>query len=165
MVDSHVAVTDPTPTGEPLLDTALTTIAADAKARDPDYWVRHLARGARSAVQDRLIAAGILRVEDHKVLGLIPVHYRPQADDRLERELLEHLFDAVVVGRTPSAETAALASLALAVGLERHLFPRSDRRAVRQRLEEIADGQWVGAAVRQAVTAVDVTLGITPTPL
>ena len=161
LVDSHVVVTDKTPTGDPLLDAALTMIAGDAKERDPDYWVRRLAKGARSAVQDRLISAGVLRLEDHKVLGLIPVHHRHQADDRIEHELVRHLHDAVVLGHPPSGETAALVSLALAVGLERHLFPRSDRRAVQHRMQEIADGQWVGAAVRQAITGVNAALGIT----
>ena len=55
-------------------------------------------------------------------------------------------------------------SLALAVGLERCLFPRSDRRAIRHRMEDIADGR-VGRpdAVRHTIEAQDVALGIEPT--
>ena len=66
----------------------------------------------------------------------------------------------------PSSETSALALLAFAVGLDRHLFPLSDRQAIRTRLREIAtdcaDGAWTGAAVVCAVTAVDAALGIVP---
>jgi hypothetical protein len=103
----------------------------------------------------------VLRVENARILGLIPRHHRQPADDRLEHELLDHLSDAIVLGRPPSPETAALISLALAVGLERHLFPRSDRRPVQLRMREIAEGEWVGDAVRQATLALDAALGIT----
>src|SRR5688500_4243816 len=72
LVDSHVAVVDPAPVGDPLLDTALASISDAGTAREPEYWVRHLAKGARAAVQSRLVDAGVLRIEDHKVLGFIP---------------------------------------------------------------------------------------------
>jgi hypothetical protein len=164
LVDSHVAVTDPAPTGDPLLDAALATASSATRAHDPEHWVRHFARGARHAVQDRLVATGVLQRDDRKVLGFIPVHRTHEADARLHHELVDHLHDAVVLGHRPSRETAALASLALAIGLERHLFPRSDRRAVEQRMAEIAEGRWVGSAVRHAIDAVNAAFGITPSP-
>ena len=168
-VDYHVTMSDSTPTGDPLLDTALAEVAGESKAHEPEYWVRHLARGVRHAVQDRLVAEGVLRRDDHKVLGVIPVHRTPETDQRLHHELVDHLHDAVVLGHPPSRKTAALATLALAVGLEQHLFPRSDRRAVRHRMAEVAEsgcaeGQWVGAAVRHTIDAVNAAMGITPPP-
>ena len=137
-IDDHVVVTDPTPTGDLLLDKALAIIAGGPKQHEPEYWVRHLAKKARAAVQERLVNAGVLQLEQHRVFGLIPVRRAHQVDDRIEHELVDRLCEAVVLGHQPSQETAALASLALAIGLERHLFPRSDRRAVRQRMAEIA---------------------------
>jgi hypothetical protein len=74
--------------------------------------------------------------------------------------LVSGLRDAVVLGRPASAETAAVASLVLAMGLEQHLFPRADRRAVRRRIHEIVGDEPVGAAVKRAVGAVDAALGI-----
>jgi hypothetical protein len=169
LVDEHVAVTDSTQTGNRLLDSAMADVAGQAKPHEPEYWVRRLARGARHAVQERLVAAGVLRRDDHKVLGLIPVHHTPEADRRLHHELVDHLHDAVVLGHPASRETAALASLALAVGLEPYLFPRSDRRAVRQRMAEVAEdqcaeGQWVADAVRHTIDAVNAAMGIAPSP-
>jgi hypothetical protein len=164
LVESHVAVTDPAPTGDPLLDAALATVSSATRAHDPEHWIRHFARGARHAVQDRLVATGVLQRDDRKVLGFIPVHRTHEADGRLHHELVDHLHDAVVLGHRPSRETAALASLTLAIGLERHLFPRSDRRVVEQRIAEIAEGRWVGSAVRHAIDAVNAALGITPSP-
>lgn len=112
----------------------------------------------------RLVVASVLQRDDRKVLGFIPVRRTNEADARLHHELVDHLHDAIVLGHRPSRETAALASLALAIGLERHLFPRSDRRAVEQRMAEIAEGRWVGSAIRHAIDAVDAALGITPSP-
>jgi hypothetical protein len=164
LVDEHVAVVASARTGDSLLDAALGAVVAGAQRHEPEYWVRHLAKGTRAAVQRRLVAAGVLLADDHKVLGLVAVHHTHQVDDRMEHELVRGLRDVVILDRPASRDTAALVSLALAVGLEQHLFPRADRRAVRQRMREIADGEWVGAAVKHAVDAVNAALGIAPGP-
>jgi hypothetical protein len=167
MVDAGVTMTSETPTGEPLLDGALTRIGGDAGAHGPDHWVRRLARGARRAVQRRLVEVGVLQRDEHRFLRVIPVHRTHETDGRIHHELVEHLYDAVVLDRSPSPETAALALLALALGLERHLFPRVDRRVIGRRLAEVAaecgEGRWAATAVACAVNAMDAALGITPT--
>jgi Golgi phosphoprotein 3 (GPP34) len=159
LVDDLVAVVNRASIGDPLLDLALATVAARDSEHEPEYWVRHLAKGAREAVQRRLVAAGVLEVEDRHVLGVIRVHRTHQVDGRLEHELVDRLRNAVVLDRPASRETAALVSLALGVGLERHLFPRSDLRAVQRRMEEIAGDDWVGPAVRHTIMAADAALG------
>jgi Golgi phosphoprotein 3 GPP34 len=166
LADEQVIITREGPTGETLLDHALTAVAKPDRAHGPDHWVRHLGRGAHRAVQDRLVDIGILQCDDHRLLHVIPVHRTHETDGRLHHELIGHLRDAVVLGHSASSETSALSLLVLAVGLDRHLFPRSDRQAIRSRLREIAagcaDGAWVGAAVAGAVAAVDAALGIVP---
>ena len=166
LADEHVTVTQETPTGEPLLDSALATIARQGRPHGPDHWVRHLGRGAHRAVQDRLVEIGVLQRDDHRILHVIPVHRAHETDGRLHHELIGHLRDAVVLGQPASPDTSALALLALAIGLDRHLFPRSDRRAIRSRLREIAadcaDGAWVGAAVAGAISAADAAMGAVP---
>jgi hypothetical protein len=162
LVDFHVVATVGPPTGEQLLDMALTSIVGETRHHTADHWVRHLGRGAHRSVQDRLVEAGLLRRNDDRLLGVIPVHRTHESDDRLHHRLQDQLDYAVVLGHPPSQETAALASLALAVGLERQLFPRSDRYAVRRRMVEIADGGWAAAAVAGAVTVIDVALGLGP---
>jgi hypothetical protein len=165
--DEHVTVAkhDP-PTGEPLLDSALTEIAGQPRPHGPDHWVRHLGRGAQHRVQDHLVDLGVLRRDDHRILHVIPVHRTHETDGRLHNDLVDHLHDTVVLDHSPTPETAALAALALAVGLDRHLFPRADRRAVRQRMVEVsaacAPAAVVAAATARAVDAVDAALGILP---
>jgi hypothetical protein len=161
-VDSHVVATTGPSTGDALLDTALLAIAGDPEGHGPDHWVRHLGRSAHRAVQDHLLAAGVLRRDDDRLLHVIPVHRTHETDGRLHHRLQEQLDDAVALGHPPSQETAALASLALTIGLERQLFPRSDRYEVRRRMAEIAEGRWVAPAVAGAVTVLDVALGLVP---
>ena len=164
--DGHVTVAGEHRTGEPLLDSALVEIVGRPRRHGPDHWVRHLGRGAHHAVQDHLVGLGVLEREDGRVLRFIPVHRTHETDGRLHHELVDHLHDAVVSGHPPSSESAALAALALAVGLERHLFPRADRRVVRQRLAEVAarcdDAAWIAPSVTAAVNALDAAMGVTP---
>ena len=164
--DEQVKLTQQGPTGEPLLDRALAVVAKPDRLHGPDHWVRHLGRGAHRAVQDRLVDIGILQRDAHRLLHVIPVHRTHETDGRLHHELIGHLRDAVVLGHSASSETSALALLALAVGLDRHLFPLSDRSSIRTRLGEIgtdcADDAWVGAAVAGAVAAVEAARGIVP---
>jgi hypothetical protein len=166
LVDEHVTVVDDAPTGEPLLDSALAAIARTSRAHGPDHWLRHLGRGAHQAVQHRLIDIGVLRRDDDRILRVFPVHRTREADGRLHHELVAHLHDAVVLDRPPTPETAALAALALAVRLDRHLFPRADRRAVRQRMAEVAaecaEAAGVADAVARAVVALNTAMGAVP---
>jgi hypothetical protein len=166
LAGAQVKLTQEGPTGEPLLDRALAAVATPGRPHGPDHWVRHLGRGAHRAVQDRLVDIGVLQRDAHRLLHVIPVHRTHETDGRVHHELIGQLRDAVVLGRSASAETSALALLALAVRLDRHLFPLSDRRAIRTRLREIAndcaEGAWVGAAVAGAIAAIDAALGIEP---
>ena len=149
------AAGDAAGTGDALLDGALGRIRGEANPRKPEHWVRQLSKGTRDAVQRRLVDAGVLRLEEHKLLGLIPVRRMPEVDGRIEAELVGRLRNVVLSGATPDARTAAIISLALACGLERHLFPGADRRAVARRMQGIADGEWAGAAVNKAVDALN----------
>jgi Golgi phosphoprotein 3 (GPP34) len=164
LLDGHVTVTGAGATGEPLLDSALSAIAK--RAHGPDHWVRHLGRGGHHAVQDHLVGLGVLKREDGRLLHFIPVHRTREADGRLHHELVDHLQDAVVLGQPPSPESAALGALALAIGLDRHLFTGADRHVVQQRMAEVAaecdDAAWIAPSVSAAVNAVNAAMGLTP---
>jgi enolase len=61
----------------------------------------------------------------------------------------------LVHGPEPTQRTAALASLLSAVDAVPKVVPSDDRRAVKRRAKEIAEGEWAGVAVRKAVEAVN----------
>ncbi|GII23374.1 GOLPH3/VPS74 family protein [Planosporangium mesophilum] len=153
VVDKRVVVTDPLPTGEPIADAALATIAADAKRRKPEDWVNRLDGGLRQQLLGRLVDAGVLRRDEDKVLWVFPRTRYPSTtggEPAVEADA-RHRVEAALAGTGPvDARTAALCALIKAVGLER-AFPDRPAKEVRKRLGVIAEGDWASTAVRKAI--------------
>jgi hypothetical protein len=57
-----VVVTQPTPTGDALLDEVLERLAA-ADVRSCTYWIKRMAKGSEAAHWDRLVATSLLRLD------------------------------------------------------------------------------------------------------
>jgi hypothetical protein len=133
------------------LAAALTAIAS--KPRRPRSWVQRLAKGARRRLLDDLVARGVLTEQEYRRLGVFPARRYPAADPAPREEIEGRLRAAVVDGEQPDERTAALASMIAAAGLERRVFPQDDRKLVKRRLKEIAEGDAVAAAVRRTIRA------------
>jgi Golgi phosphoprotein 3 GPP34 len=140
----------PVPT-HPELAAALTAIAS--KPRRPKSWVQRLAKGARRRLLDGLVERGVLAEEQYRRLGVFAAHRYPATDPAPRLEIEGRLRAAVVDGGQPDERTAALASMIAAAGLERRVFPQDDRKLVKRRLKEIAEGDAVADAVRKTIRA------------
>ena len=150
----QVAVVDPTPPGDPLLDQALATVAE--KPRGAQDLVGRLGKGLRGRLLERLEARGVLERRSDKVLGLFPRTRWPAADSRHEEQLRARLHDVLVVGLTPDERTAALVAVLYAVDQAHKVLPGLDgraRREVKARAKAVAEGAWAADAVRGAVAA------------
>jgi hypothetical protein len=102
----------------------------------------------------RLVATGVLRVQERSVLGFVPLAPRwPTLDPQLRATLLDRLHAILVDGADPSPDEAALVALVRAVKAETKLLV-GNRRVLRARSKEIADGDWAGEAVRKAIADV-----------
>ncbi|MFD1504221.1 GPP34 family phosphoprotein [Georgenia yuyongxinii] len=152
----RLVVRDATPTGDPVLDQSLGHLAARRPGRPQDV-LGGLGRGLRATLLDRLVGRGILRAEEGRVLGIFPTRSWPAADSAHEESLRRALHDVLVLGRTPAPREGALISLLHAVDQVPKLVggPGSDRRQLRRRAKEIAEGEFAGTAVRKAVEAVN----------
>lgn len=153
VVGKKVVVVDPMPTADPVLDALLDRIADQSGQRSAKHWVVKGAKGVRDQVTERLVAAGALRREERRTLGLFRTVRYPSGDGGPEALLRSRLDTAVRTGLADE-RTAALAALVSVVGLQRAVFgpqDREERRATRRRLAEFADGQWAAAAVRKAI--------------
>jgi hypothetical protein len=161
VVDGRVAVRDPSPTDEPLVDTALQQISDDSKARRPAHWVEKFARGTRQQTLDRLVAAGVLRVEKDRQLWVFPRTRYPSAHGGaplMESDARRRLWTAVAVSGEVAPRTAALCALVSATGLDKTVFRELPRAQVQARLTEISEGAWAAAAVRQAIAQVQAAI-------
>jgi hypothetical protein len=150
----NLAVADAAPTGDAVLDDALRKIADARRPRDTQHWVNAIAGDhLRERVLDQLVAQGIVRREEHKILWVFPANRYPTQDPAPERGVREQVRAAVLGGATPEPRVAALIALARACKLDDALFTRDERKAARRRLDEIARGEAVGQAVSRAVEA------------
>ena len=156
--DKRVVVTDPTPIGDPLADQALARIAGEHRERKPKDWIGPLSKGLRERVLDRLIAAGLLRREEDRVLWVFPRTRFPSASGEEplpEGETRRRLLAAADATGPVDQRTAALCALVRALGIERVAVPDRPRREVRERFQEIVVASWPADAARKAITEME----------
>jgi hypothetical protein len=148
---ARLSVTDPAPTGDALLDEALSRLTGSTVRAQKA--VERLARRTRTPVLERLVERGLVRRERSRLLGILPVTTWPPADPRPAEELRGRVAAVLRDGADPDHHTALLISLVHAVKAE-HKVVDGPRRQLRARAAEVAAGDWAGPAVRKAVQAV-----------
>jgi hypothetical protein len=126
-------------TGDPVLDAVLAQIWA-SKPRSWKHWVNKDHKATYEAVRERLSADRMIKVEDTRLLGVLPRINVTLNDPRVVRELIAGSRDAVL-GGTPVAQldarVAALAGLVAAVELNT-VFSGRERRDRRERIAQLA---------------------------
>ena len=158
VADGALTVVDPAPTGDPLLDEALTRIAAEPTPRKPQAWIDPLSAGLVDRVLTRLIDAGVLRREEGRVLWVFPRTRYPSTtggEPAEEVAVRAELAAALDGDGTVAPRTAALCALVPVVRLEGVAFPDRPRKEVAERLKRLAAHNWPAAAVREAIEEVE----------
>ncbi|MFG2011822.1 GPP34 family phosphoprotein [Micromonospora sp. NPDC048868] len=158
--EGSLAVVDPTPTGEPLVDGVLARMAADT-LHSPSSWVQRLRHGLRDKILGDLCAQGVVRDVDETELGFIHVHRYPTVDPAVEADTRRRLAEALASGELPDERTAALATLVAVLRMEPALGLSGDAaREARQRLEEIAGGSGFSGTVSLDDSVVRPSVGL-----
>ncbi|WP_405637388.1 GPP34 family phosphoprotein [Streptomyces sp. NBC_00056] len=138
LVASHgdVSVAEPGPTGDPVLDLTLDHVARDR--RGWKSWIRHDRRETLLAVEDRLVAQGVLAVEAKRSFGRS--RREVTVRDASAVTSLQATAAGLLHGTEPAAliapADAALVALA-AVGGIRSVVSRADAHARKERIEEL----------------------------
>jgi hypothetical protein len=149
---ARLPVVDATPTGDPLLDDALARLDEPLRAQKA---VERLARGTRTPVLERLVEKELVHRERSRVLGVFPTTtWTPGA---AETELRGRVAGVLRDGARPDQHLALLISLVHAVKAE-HKVVEGQRKQLRARAAEVAEGEWAGQAVRKAVEAVQASV-------
>jgi hypothetical protein len=150
IVGDRIVVLGPSPTGDPELDAALASIAGSRRPPQPKSWVG----GPRKRIVEnylaRLVAAGTVRAEQRKLLGIVSLtHWEVVDTPRLAAA--RGRLDAVAHSSGPvDAEQAALGGLAHAAGIGDLVYPGKENKRLRKRLEEVAKSQRTARAVKNA---------------
>lgn len=152
--EGRLVVRDAGPTGDGVLDDALATVV-DKEGRKPQSVVAAFGERARVRLYERLAEAGLVRAEADRILGVIPIHRWPADDAGHEAEVRAGLGTALRDGMTTDARTRALVSLLHALrAVHKAVAPESvglTERELKARAKRIAEGDWVGKAVRSAI--------------
>lgn len=158
VVDKKVVVLDTSPTGDALVDAALTRITAEDKPRKPGHWVSKFAKDTRPQVLGKLVDEGILRAEKDKVLWVFPRTKYPAAhgvEPVQEAAARDRMRRAVLGSGAIEPRTAALCSLVAATDLNKRVFGDLDQKVVKARLREISEGAWAAEAVKRAIDEIE----------
>jgi hypothetical protein len=153
----RVVVRDQGTTGRPLLDRALTTVKSKEGSK-PKSLVEVLARTKPAdAALDGLVARGLLRREEGRILGIFPTTRWPAADSRHEEQVRRTLARVLLDGATPDERTGALVAILAATRQAGRVMAAgapltpTDRREVDRRAKEIGESSWAAGAARVAV--------------
>jgi hypothetical protein len=164
VVDKKIVVTDPTPTGDTLIDGALRRVQDDPKPRGPGHWVDKLGHGTRDAVLERLVATGVLTRESDKVLWVFPRTRFPSrygVEPPVETAARQQMRAAIAGTGAVDARTAAMCALVAATGLDGKVFRDLPRAQVKARLKEIGEGAWAATAVKKAIEEIQAVMIVT----
>ncbi|MCF7837289.1 MAG: anti-sigma factor antagonist [Candidatus Marinimicrobia bacterium] len=154
-------VLDPSPSGDPLLDDTIKRLAAEAAPQTTAFWLDQLSQSAHAIeerVLERLIAKGILKLEQRQVMWVFETRRYPLQDDRELKEVRTRLRELIMGDEIPDPRDAVLISLADACGLIKDLLPPHDLAAARERIAALARldliGRETGRALREIECAI-----------
>jgi hypothetical protein len=144
--------------GDPVLGAALARIRAAGRRAALATWVGRLGRdrGLLHRVARGLVARGVLRAEETRILGVFRSRRYPERDPAPELDVLDRIEGALeTVPADLDERTAELVALAYHAGLLRVVYGRAwqkaNLRAIRERIELCE----VGDAARRAIAAVN----------
>jgi hypothetical protein len=147
---------------EPVLSHAV-DVVREREGSKPESALGPLAKGLRDQLADDLVAAGVLRREEHKALGLFRTTRLPADDTSYEDELRERLSRVLTGAEEPDERTGPLIALLFAMDGLMRVLDIEDKKAAKRRARQVAEGDWAASAVRSAVQAMQTAVIVTVT--
>lgn len=107
----------------------------------------------RDDTWNRLESDGLVRSQEDKVMGLFPTTRRVQLTSARAGSV-ETIRGVLTSSEQPDLRTSGLIAVLAATGLLRKLVPEMDKKQVKARAKQIAEGGWGGDAVAKAISDV-----------
>ncbi|WP_040158450.1 GOLPH3/VPS74 family protein [Mobilicoccus massiliensis] len=150
--DPRVSVVDASPTGHPALDAALARLG-EKDGKKASQLISDGRVAAEDQIVDSLAQAGIIRVEEKRMLGLVP-EKRPVLDPSPERALRGRLR-AVLHGGSATPQEATVLSILQGLDLAAKVLADEwaglSKREVKTRIKELAADIRMSEAMSKAV--------------
>lgn len=160
---NKVAVLDDSPTGDALLDEALTMITEAKRPRKLKDWVHKLGgiKNLKHKVAQALADDGIVSHEKEKVLWLFERQVYPEVNPKPEQELRQAMRDAVLTDSDEVQPKVAIAvALANSAKLLPQVFSKQELKDRKQRIKQLENGELVSKAAKEAVQAIEAAVMI-----
>lgn len=157
----ELSLVDPTPTGDGILDPTLADIAGAHQRRSADFWVERVAEHAdeiREAALDRLIARGIIEVEEDRFLWVFRSRRYPVVDGQAEREVKLRIMEVLFSDMIPDPRDVVIICLADACGIFPELLSKRETQLVQPRIRLVRKMDLIGRAVTSAIRKIEVAL-------
>lgn len=169
-VDSDLettSVTDATPTGEPLLDGVLAALATSGPGPTADRVSEIAAYGAelREKALDRLVARGILRCQEGRILWIFRDRRYPVVDGRERREVRGRLRDLLLGTDIPDARDVVLVCLVDACGLFGAVLNDEEFTMAKPRIAQIRRMDLIGQEVERSIVQIEAAIARSMLPV
>ncbi|MDE0195204.1 MAG: cytochrome P450 [bacterium] len=166
----ELALLDPTPLGDELLDPALSAIAQASGTHSTAYWIGRMAeRGAdlRDAAIDRLIGRGILEAESNGLVFLSRLvsrarRYPSDGPGRGAEDVQSRIMRQLFGDDVPDPRDIVIISLAAACGVFERILSREELADVEERIDLISRMELIGRTVAEAVNQVEAEATASP---
>jgi Golgi phosphoprotein 3 len=153
----RVSVDDPSDTGDDLLARALARLTGGRRPQRVGRCVAGLYRGrpsARQAVLQRLIARGILTIQEGRFLWVFPRTLYPAVDSAPENELRARLREALLGDAPVEQRLAVLIAILQGCDALDRILTRSELKRQKERIQAVVAGDPIGRAIGKAVSEV-----------
>jgi hypothetical protein len=149
----QLMVVDPSPVDDALLDPVLAAVARSSERYNARRWIMVLSQEAgeiRKRALARLVARGVLRRQDDRLLWVLGRRRYPILDDREQREAKLRILGIVLGDEIPDHRDVVLVALADAAGLFDAILTRREARMAAARIADVARMDLIGQALYKA---------------
>ena len=155
LVNNKVKIIDNSPTDNFLINDSIKLIESikNKKAVNVVYKLARLTRKLKDGIVIDLMAKGILKEQEGKVMWLFPTTHYPMVDSTLENRVKAELID-IVDNNHPvqNEDNLFLLSVLLNCNLEKEVFGlKANKKKIAKRIEELNSDNSIGGATNQAL--------------
>lgn len=152
------------PFGDPIIDECLELMRATEKQASLKTWLSRFARikELRHKLARQLCKRGILRADEESVLWIFKRRVYPEVNPAPENKIIDRLRQAIFSDEAEvEVRTAVLISLAKGADILHIPFSRKELRPRKKRIDQIAQGEAVGKATQEVITALQMAIMVT----
>ncbi|TNE35329.1 GPP34 family phosphoprotein [bacterium] len=155
IVDGKVNLLDSNITDDILLNEAIKILEkiGNKKAVNVIYKFARLTRSSKDEIVKGLMAKGILKEQEDKILFIFPKTHYPMIDGTLENAIKAELNKIVYEGKEVEDEdNLFLLNILISCGLEKEVFGKDvNKKELSNRIKEITSDDKVGRATFEAI--------------